>query len=361
VALAFEVREAHRVPRRFRRYNEDSSKRQEFTTGCDAISWTPCYDGLEVTPLKLTRPRRRRTAASRWALGGLSLAGLGARVYQRSSQDEIFDRAAELSYYFAFALFPTLLFLTALLGLLPVPDLMPQLMRYTDRVLPGDAASLIKKTLAEVVRGASGGLVSIGVLTALFGASSGMLSIMKALNVAYGIADHRTWWGKRLIAIALTLVLSLFTWSALLVLVFGGRLGEAISELIGLGPLFMRIWHLFQLPLAVALTLTGLTLVYYLAPATERQWAWVTPGAAFAVVSWLVMSLGLKAYVAYFGAHNATYGSIGGLILLMLWLYCSGVTLLMGAEIDGTIDEAGAKQTRPEQHASPLATVPRDA
>jgi membrane protein len=80
------------------------------------------------------------------------------------------------------------------------------------------------------------------------------------------------------------------------------------------------------------------------------------------VVSWLVMSLGLKAYVAYFGAHNATYGSIGGLILLMLWLYCSGVTLLMGAEIDGTIDEAaGAKQTRPEQHASPLATVPRDA
>jgi membrane protein len=101
--------------------------------------------------------------------------------------------------------------------------------------------------------------------------------------------------------------------------------------------------------------------VYYLAPAAERQWAWVTPGAAFAVGSWLVMSLGLKAYVAYFGAYNATYGSIGGLILLMLWLYCSGVTLLMGAEIDGTIDEAGAKQTRPEQHASPLATVPRDA
>jgi membrane protein len=314
-----------------------------------------------VTPLKLTRPRRRRTAASRWALGGLSLVALGTRVYERSSRDDIFDRAAELSYYFAFALFPTLLFLTALLGLLPLPDLMPQLMRYADRVLPGDVASLIKKTLAEVVLGASGGLVSIGALAALFGASSGMLSIMKALNVAYGIPDHRTWWGKRLIAIALTLVLSLFTWSALLVLVFGRRLGDALSEYVGLGPLFLQIWSLFQLPLAVALTLAGLTLVYYLAPATAREWAWVTPGAAFAVVSWLVMSLGLRAYVAYFGRYNATYGSIGGLILLMLWLYCSGVALLMGAEIDGTIDEAGAEKTRAEHHVSPLTTVSRDA
>jgi membrane protein len=276
-------------------------------------------------------------------------------------RDDVFDRAAELSYYFAFALFPTLLFMTALLGLLPVPDLMPQLMRYVDRVLPGDAASLIKKTLAEVVRGASGGLVSIGVLTALFGASSGMLSIMKALNVAYKIPDHRTWWGKRLIAIALTLVLSLFTWSALLVLVFGRRLGDEISELAGFGPLFVQIWGLFQLPLAVALTLTGLTLVYYLAPATEREWAWVTPGAAFAVISWLVMSLGLRAYVAYFSNYNTTYGSIGGLILLMLWLYCSGVTLLVGAEIDGTIEEAGAEQARVEHHVSPLTTVSRDA
>src|SRR5262245_22170355 len=225
---------------------------------------------------------------------------------------------------------------------------MPQLVRSVDRVLPGDVASLIKKTLAEVVRGASGGLVSIGALAALFGASSGMMSIMKALNVAYRISDHRTWWGKRLIAIALTLVLSLFTWSALLVLVFGGRLGEAISEFIGLGPLFTLIWNLFQLPLAIGLTLTGMTLVYYLAPATERDWAWVTPGSAFAVVSWLVMSLGLKAYVAYFSNYNATYGSIGGLILLMLWLYCSGVTLLMGAEIDGTIEQAGAEHARAE-------------
>src|SRR2546427_9905906 len=162
----------------------------------------PATIGGEVAPLKR---KPGRTAAAPGALGGLSVRELGRRVYERSWQDGILDRAAELSYYFAFALVPTLLFLATLLGLLPTPDLMPHLMSYADRVLPGDAASLLKKTLGEVVSGASGGLLSVGVLAALLGASSGMLSIMKALNAAYGIADSRTWWRRRLIAITLTI------------------------------------------------------------------------------------------------------------------------------------------------------------
>jgi len=117
-----------------------------------------------------------------------------------------------------------------------------------------------------------------------------------------------------------------------------------------------------QLPVVILLVLTGLTLVYYLAPAADRAWSWITPGSAFAVVSWLLMSLGLRFYVGYFGNYNATYGSIGGLILLMLWLYCSGLTLLMGAEIDATIEQAGAERTaRSERGVTLLATPPRDA
>jgi len=293
-----------------------------------------------VNPLKGTRP-----PASPWALGGLSFRALGTRVYQKLWQDEILDRAAELSYYFAFALLPTLLFLTALLGLLPVPDLMPQLIGWADRVLPRDAASLIKNALAEVVRGASGRLVSVGALTALVGASSGMLSIMKGLNSAYVVADHRSWWQKRL-----------------LVLVFGVRLGETIADFMGLGPRFTLSWKLAQLPVVMVLLLTGLMLVYYLAPAADRVWWWVTPGSAFAVVSWLLMSLGLRFYVGYFNYYNAAYGSIGGLILLMLWLYCSGVALLLGAEIDSTIEQAGIERTaESERGLAPLATLPRDA
>src|SRR5256712_9523297 len=122
------------------------------------------------------------------------------------------------------------LFLATLLGLLPTPDLMPHLMSYADRVLPGDAASLLKKTLGEVVSGASGGLLSVGVLAALLGASSGMLSIMKALNAAYGIADSRSWWRRRLIAITLTIGVSLFILTPMLLLVFGGRMGDAVGD-----------------------------------------------------------------------------------------------------------------------------------
>jgi membrane protein len=321
-----------------------------------------CYDEREVTPLNSTRPPRGRTAASPWALGGLSLRALGTRVYQKAWHDETLDRAAELSYYFAFALLPTLLFLTALLGWLPVPDLMPQMIGYVDRVLPGDAASLIKKTLAQVVRGSSGGLVSVGALVALVGASSGMLSIMKGLNSAYAVTDHRAWWEKRLIAIALTVVFSLFTLTALLLLVFGVRLGEALADFFGLGPLFTVVWKLAHVPIVIFLSLAGLALVYYLAPATDRVWSWITPGSAFAVGSWLVMSLGLRFYVRYFDYYNATYGSIGGLILLMLWLYWSGVALLLGAEIDSTIEQAGAERaTRAEGEMAPLATLSRDA
>lgn len=285
-------------------------------------------------------PRPVRPAASPWKLGGLSVRLLARRVYQRLWDHEILDRAAGLSYYFSFALLPTLLFLTALLGLLPVPDLMSQLMGYADRMLPHDAASLIRKTLAEVVSGASGGLLSVGGFAALWAASSGMLSMMTALNVAYHLRDARRWWKVRVIAIALTIGFSLFTLTALLLLVFGGRIGEVVAGLIGLGPVFTFTWRLLQWPAAIVLLLTGLALVYWLAPAAGRRWHWITPGSSFALVTWLVMSSGLRLYVVYFGNYNATYGSIGGVILLMLWLYLSGVALLIGAEIDSVVAEA---------------------
>ena len=304
----------------------------------------------------------RGAAASRWALGGLSLGELGRRAFQHSREDEILERAAALSYYFVFALVPTLLFLTTLLGLLPTVDLMPQLMSYVDRVLPRDAASLLKRTLAEVVTGASGRLFSIGVLAAVLGASSGMLSIMRALNAAYGITDERTWLRRRLIAFALTLGFSVFVLTAMLMLVFGERIGDMIGDWFGLDSLSTRAWHLLQWPIVAFLGLTGLTLVYYLAPAAQRRWCWITPGSTVALVSWLVMSLGLRFYVSRFANYNATYGSIGGLILLMLWLYWSGVAVLVGAEIDSAIETASAEHGRePEADMAPLATLPRDA
>src|SRR5262249_8588562 len=249
-------------------------------------------------------------------------------------------RAASLSYYFLFALFPTLLFLTALLALLPIAGLWDTLMGYATTVLPVDAAALVNRTVIEARRGARGSLLSVGALTALWVASTGMASIITALHVTCHLKDDRPWWLRRLVAIALTVAFSVFTPVALLLLVFGERIGEAVATWFGLGEIFALVWGVLQWPLAGVLVLTGITFVYYLAPAGPRRWYWFTPGSVFALATRLAASLGLRVYLKYFGNYNATYGSIGGVIILMLWLYLSGLALLVGAQINSEIDAA---------------------
>jgi membrane protein len=304
----------------------------------------------------MTTPPRSAEASemeSAWRLGGLSIAHLGRRVWTDIGHNEIMDRSAALSYYFIFALFPTLLFLTALLALLPIPDLLDRLMAYVSDVLPGDAGGLVQKTLGQALQDADAGLLSLGAVTALWAASSGMTSIMAALNVA-----SRPWWRERLLAVGLTVVFSLLAVVALVLLVFGQNLGEAIANRTGWGTAFRITWQLVRWPLAMLLGLAAISLVYRLAPAANQRWAWVTPGSAFAVGAWAIMSVALRFYVGYFANYNATYGSIAGVILLMLWLYLSGVVLLVGAAINSEIARAtSARRGEPRERASAQAAT----
>jgi membrane protein len=281
-------------------------------------------------------------APSPWNLGGLSFRELGRRVWNELAEDEVVDRAAALAYYFLFALFPTLLFLTSLLGLLPLAGLMERLLEYVNEAVPPDAASILGRTLQEIQTGARGGLLSIGAVAALWAASSGMASVMTALNVAYDVEDNRPWWRRRLLSIVLTVGFALFILSALVLLVFGGRIGAAVAAGLGLGSLFTLVWNVLNWPLVIAFVLIGIALVYYFAPAAKQHWRWVTPGSVVALVLWLAMSLALRLYVTHFADYSATYGSIGGVILLMLWLYLTGVALLVGAEINAEIEHAAA-------------------
>jgi len=282
------------------------------------------------------------TPASPWRLGGLTVWELGRRVWREFQNDEIPDRAAALSYYFLFSLFPALLFLTSLLGMLPVPDLMDRFMGYFAQTLPEDASSVVRKTLHEIQRGAHGGLLSIGMIGTLWAASSGMGSVMNALNVAYHISETRPWWRRQLIAIGLTVGFTVFILTALVLLVFGPRLSGAFAGRFGLGPQFTSVSNALNLPLVILFVLVGIALIYYLAPDAEQRWRWVTPGSAVAIVLWLGMSYGLRLYVTQFANYNATYGSIGGVILLTLWLYLTGLVLLLGAEVNSEIEFAAA-------------------
>lgn len=279
---------------------------------------------------------------SPWRLGGLTVRELGRRVWTEVTADELLDRAAALSYYFLFALFPALLFSTALLGFLPLPGLMERLMTYLHQVLPGDSGAMLERTLGEVLATPRGSLLSIGALTTLWAASNGMASVINALNIAYDVEDWRPWWKRRLIAVALTVGFSVMLIAGLLCLVFGGTIGGAAARFLGLGTVFRLVWTPTSILAAMVLVLTGIALVYYLAPAARQRWRWVTPGAVVALTLWLGMSFGLRLYVTYFGNYNATYGSIGGVILLMLWLYLTGVVLLVGAEVNSEIEHAAA-------------------
>jgi membrane protein len=299
---------------------------------------------------------------SPWNLGGLSVRELAGRVWEEMSHDEVIDRAAALAYYFLFALFPALLFMTALLGMLPLGGMMERLVAYADQALPPDAASIVRKTLAEIEAGARGGLLSIGALAALWAGSNGMASVMSALNAAYDVDEPRPWWKRRLLAIVLTVGFTLFILAALVLLAFGPRLGGVVAGAMGLGDLFTLAWNLISLPLVVFFVLVGIALVYYLAPASKQHWHWVTPGSAVALVLWLAMSYGLRLYVENFADYGATYGSIGGVILLMLWLYLSGLVLLIGAEINAEIEHAAAARgavtaKAPGEQAAPVDRV----
>jgi len=307
-----------------------------------------------LVALQRRQPDRPEPPAPR--PGALSPWQLAQRLWTEIWEDEVFDRAAALSYYLLFALFPMLLFLTAVLGLLPL-QLMDVLMRYLGSILPGDT---VQRTMAEITRGASGKLLSVGIAMALWSASSGMGALMVALNVAFDVRERRSWWKLRLTALALTAGMTVFVPTALLLLLYGERIGYRAAGWLGLGTQFAEAWALARWPIIIVLVAIGTGLIYHLAPAHRPRWRWFTPGSVFAVVAWVLLSLGLRLYINTIANYNATYGSIGGVILLLLWLYLTGVALLVGAEIDAEFNRA--RYGRAAGHdADPAAAPPRPA
>jgi membrane protein len=288
-----------------------------------------------------------------WKLGGLSVKDLGRRVIHEIQEDDCWGRAAQLAYYFLFALFPFFLVLTTLLGYLPVPNLMDRLMEMLAEMLPGDALRLVQDNVREIVTSQRGGLLSFGILAALWTSSSAITAIVDGLNRAYDVQEGRPYWKVRLIAIVLTVGLSLFIIVSLVLLTFGPQIGGWIADQVGLGSVFQIAWNLLRWPVIVGLIVLAMALVYYVAPDVEQRWQWITPGSLVAVVGWLLASLGFSFYVNNFASYNATYGSIGAVIVLLTWMYVSGFFVLLGGEINAEIEHAASSGKDPGEKQLP--------
>jgi len=264
------------------------------------------------------------------------------RLYARIEEDDIFGRAAQLSYYFLLALFPLLLFLVTLLGYFAQAgsELRNKLLIYLAAVMPASAVELVHATLEEISSSAGGGKLSFGLLAALWAASNGMGAISDTLNSAYNVKEKRSWFKVRLVSVLLTISLAILIIAALAIILYGGSIGDAIANRYGFSNAFRLLWRILQWPIALVFVLATFNLIYNFAPNIKpSQRSLLTPGGYVGVALWLLVSFGFRIYLHYFNSYSVAYGSLGALIILMLWFYFTGVAILIGGEINSQADQ----------------------
>jgi len=300
-------------------------------------------------PKSQENAEHKKERLSPWKLGGLTVWRLGKRVYNEFDEDEVFTRAAALAFYFVSALVPMVFFLMAILGLLAQGhDLQSGLLGYAGRFMPPDAYTLMQKSLKEITTNSTGLKLAIGLVLALWSGAGGVSSIMDALNRCYHVKDSRPFWKQRLIAIALTIALSALTITALIIILYGGDIAGFVGNHTGLSTPIVMAWRIVQWPVALFFVVLAFALLYFWGPDTKQDWQWITPGSLVGVLLWIGVSLIFRVYLHYFNSYSKTYGSLGAVIILLYWLFISGLALLAGGEINSEIENAAAERGHPD-------------
>jgi len=278
----------------------------------------------------------------------LTLWELARSVLRDAIDDDLIGHASRLAFDFLLALFPLLVFLLALFGLFASRSIQLRtgLLSYFAAFLPPLAFQLLKDTTEELAKAASGEKLTIGVLLALWFASGGVASMISTLNVAYRIKETRSWFKVRAIAIGLTLLISILIFLALCIVLAGGTLIDWIGKEIHLASKIVAVWKALQWPAAALFVVFSYTLIYSCGPnARRRRWYWITPGSAFGALLWFAASAGFRIYLRYFNSYTAIYGSLGALVILLVWLYVTGLAFLIGGEINANIERAAENPT----------------
>ncbi len=282
-------------------------------------------------------------------LRGLGPGGVVKQTLKEFIDDDMLTYAAALAYQVLFSIFPFLLFLVALLGFLNVPQFLGWLLQQAETFLPAAAMEQVGQVIGNVRDSNSGGLLSVGIILAIWSASAGVRMTMHALNVAYDVEEGRPAWKRYLLSILYTVGLGVMIIAAVALMVIGPQLMATIAGTIGLGQVVTTLWDWVRWPVAAVLLMLAVAVIYCVAPDVEQSFRFITPGSIIAVVVWIAASLGFSYYVSNFADYSATYGSLGAVIILLLYFYISSAVLLFGAEMNSVIEHDAASGKEPGQ------------
>ncbi|MCM3226211.1 YihY/virulence factor BrkB family protein [Terribacillus saccharophilus] len=256
---------------------------------------------------------------------------------QRIGNDEVTGLSAQLAYFLLLSLFPFIIFLVSLIAFLPVSQ--QDIMNTLSTFAPESTMDLLEENITGLVNERNGGLLSIGILATLWSASNGVNAIIRALNKAYDVNEDRSFIVARGVAVVLTIAMVLVIAVAFLLPIFGKSIGIYIFSFFGLDDGFLTVWGALRWVISFVIFFIVLLALYVLAPSKKISIKESMVGAAFAAIGWMIASLLFSFYVDNFGNYSATYGSLGAVIVLMIWFYLSGIIIITGGEINAMLDE----------------------
>jgi membrane protein len=264
-------------------------------------------------------------------------------VLRSSDEHDLPGRAAQLSFFFLLSLFPLLIFVSALLGYVfaAEQDLHARLLRYLGAIMPWAAYELVEGTVNDIISGTSGSKLSVGLILTLWTGSTGMVAVIEGLNIAYRVPEKRRWWRRRIVALVLTVCMGLLAIVAMILITAGDSVARLVESIISSNDVVVMTSTLAQWMIAGCSMLIGLLMIYRFAPNLSDQGVEaVLPGAIVALIGWLAASSVFRLYLAVFDSISRTYGSLGAVIVLLLWLYLSAGSILVGGEVNSAIRAA---------------------
>ncbi len=274
------------------------------------------------------------------------LAFFAHEVQQRT----LFNRASSLAFHFMLAFFPATIFLFTLIPYIPVHNFQEQLLNILATILPYNAYLTFKATIVDLVKHQNGKLLSVGFLSALYFATNGISNLMQAFNRSSLVIEKRTWMKRRWIAIVLTLVISISLLIAITIMTLGESIiGVLQHHIDSKGHFWIYVIKFSRWIIVTAIFFIAISLLYRYGPANKQKWEFLSTGAIIATILAVTSSIGFTYYIDNFSSYNSVYGSIGTLIILMLWLYLNSTILLIGFELNASIEysQRNIKEVKP--------------